>query len=241
MFYDNDLKEFYLYDDIGPGHAQELHAAVRESGGGTFTVRVNSYGGSVDEALAMVEILKRHELAGNKVLVTVDAIAASAASLFAAEFASTAAEHSRVMIHNPWGVAMGDANQMRQTADVLDRYKESIVSIYSRAMSIGNEEVSALLDAETWYNAGGAAAAGLVGEVTLAGEEPLVAARLVSAKRFKNTPEDLLDVEIKNDYLTEPGAIESEAGTVKETPALAAARNQRIKSLFAMRAAGYEN
>jgi len=243
MFFESDTREFYLYDDIGPGDAQTLHNALTVIGAGELSVRVNSYGGSVDEALAMVEILKRHQLAGNQVTVTVDAIAASAASLFPAEFTSFAAEHSRVMIHNPWGVAMGDANELRKTADVLDRYKESIVSIYSRAMNLEPVQVAELLDAETWYSAGEASAAGLVGSVAGLGDKPPVAAMLVRPDRFKKTPEDLVE--------TEPASLETvlinatkqtgRVGTVTETPALAAARNKRIKTLFDMRRAGYEN
>lgn len=241
MFYDSETSEFYLYDDIGEGAAQTLHDSVKQSAGDVFTVRINSYGGSVDEALAMVEILKRHELSGNKVLVTVDAIAASAASLFPAEFTSSAAEHSRVMIHNPWGVAMGDAQTLRQTADVLDRYRESIVSIYSRAMDIERDAVNSLLDAETWYSAAGAQSVGLVGEVTRNGEGPGVDAALVDARRFKNTPADLIDGCQVGAQYAENAAGTIEAGCVSDTPALASARNNRVLSLLKLRAAGYEN
>jgi ATP-dependent protease ClpP protease subunit len=224
-----DTREIYIYDDIGADTigATDVLFALRELGPGEVRLRVNSYGGSVDEALAMLEVLKRH---AGEITVSVDAIAASAASLFPAVFESTIAAHSRVMIHNPWGVAIGDSAAMRSTADVLDRYTESIVGIYSSAMGLDGDAVKALLDAETWYNAAEAVEAKLVGYLDDDDERTPIAARLCDPKRFKNTPADLLDIETE---------IETAAPVEQLTPALASARARRVQSLFDMRRKGY--
>ena len=191
MSYDKKTREVFIYEDIGPADfgmfgTATLMAALQALGDGDITVRINSYGGSVDEALAMIEMLSRHE---GDVSVTVDSIAASAASLFPAYFPSEAAPHARIMIHNPWGVAMGDAEEFRKQADVLDMYRDSLVSIYENAMGMGRDAIVSLLDAETWYNASNAAEAGLVDGV---GSGSMVEPPEMPQNRFRNAPVDLV-------------------------------------------------
>lgn len=185
-----ETRELFIYDDIGPAWAgmvgtETVIDGLAELGAGEVNVRINSYGGSVDEALAMLEVLQRHD---GEVSVSVDSIAASAASLFPVAFQSTAAKHARIMIHNPWGVAMGSSEDMRKTADILDVYRDSIVTVYEQSMDATPDEIKALMDAETWYTAADAQAIGLVGAVT---EGEAVEAKAIPANRFKNVPKDL--------------------------------------------------
>lgn len=193
MYFDETTREVFLYQDIGPAwagmfDAEMMSFALKKLGTGDINLRVNSYGGSVDEAMGMVEILGRHN---GKVKVTVDSIAASAASLFPVVFESTAAKHARIMIHDPWSIAIGNATAMRKVADVLDLYRDSILTIYKAGMKKSDEEIKEMMAAETWFSADDAMANGLVDAVT----EP---AKKVDAKPapenrgFKNLPADLL-------------------------------------------------
>ncbi len=189
--FDMSTREIFIYDDIGPAHmgmfgTESLYEGLQTLGSGDISLRINSYGGSVDEALAMIEMLSRHDGA---VTVTVDSIAASAASLFAAYFPSTAAPHARIMIHNPWGVAMGDAEEFRKQADILDMYRDSLITIYEDAMELDREAIVSLLDAETWYTAQSALEANLVDTV---GGASVTAPAPMPANRFKNAPKDLV-------------------------------------------------
>jgi ATP-dependent Clp protease protease subunit len=193
MYFDESTREVFIYNDIGPAWAgmfdsEMMKFALTKLGKGDINLRINSYGGSVDEALAMIEVLGRHD---GSVRVSVDSIAASAASLFPVVFRSSAAKHARIMIHNPWGVAMGNATDMRKTADILDLYRDSIVMVYKQGMGKSEDEIKALLDAETWYSADSALANGLVDEVT----EPAtkVESKPAPQNRFKNVPQDLLN------------------------------------------------
>ena len=193
MYFDESTREVFLYNDIGPAWAgmfdsEMMKFALTKLGKGDVNLRVNSYGGSVDEALAMIEVLGRHD---GGIKVSVDSIAASAASLFPVVFPSTAAKHARIMIHNPWGIALGNASEMRRVASVLDLYRDSLVTIYMQGMKKNEEEIKSLMDAETWYSAEGALAEGLVDEVT----EPAtkVAAKAAPQGRFKNVPQDLVN------------------------------------------------
>lgn len=184
-------REILIYDDIGPEWAGMVSATKIKNeldalGPGDVTLRVNSYGGSVDEALAMIEVLGRHD---GEINVSVDSIAASAASLFPVMFSSTAASHARIMIHEPWTVAIGNAAAIRKTADVLDTYRDSILTIYKQGMKNTDEEIRQMLADETWFSANAAKEAGLVDAVTDPKEK--VAAKAVPMNRFKNVPTDL--------------------------------------------------
>lgn len=227
QLHDSDSRELYIYDDIGPKWAGMVSAeGVRESlkalGPGPVTVRVNSYGGSVDQALAMLEQLDRHN---GEITVTVDSIAASAASLFPAMFPSTAASHSRVMIHHPWTIVAGNANQLRKEADVLDKYGDSIASVYMAAFTGDSDTLRQMLDDETWMSAAEAVEYGFVGSVTE--PEKKVSAKRVPKGRFSKTPSDLIET------ATEEPANEMETNLIAARLKIRARklRNLRMKHL----------
>lgn len=189
---DAKTRELFIYDDIGPSWAGMIGAdAVKnwlaELGPGDINVRINSYGGSVDQALAMIEVLGRHD---GQVSVSVDSIAASAASLFPVVFPSTAASHARIMIHDPWGVSIGNSSEMRKSADILDKYRDSILTIYSQGMSKKPDEISQMMSDETWFSAAEALDVGLVDQVTEM--EKKVAPKSLAPDRFRNAPKDLM-------------------------------------------------
>lgn len=198
QLHDIDSRELFIYDDIGPAwagmvSAEGVRASLKALGAGPVTVRVNSYGGSVDEALAMLENLDRHN---GEITVTVDSIAASAASLFPVAFQSSAASHSRVMIHHPWTIVAGNANQLRKEADVLDKYGDSIASVYMAAFNGEPDELRQMLDDETWMSAAEAVEFGFVGSVTEPSSK--VEAKRVAKDRFRNTPADLISSDVES-------------------------------------------
>ncbi len=219
--FDVTTREIFLYDDIGPAYmgmfgTETLMEGLQTFGSGPVNLRVNSYGGSVDEALAMIEMLSRHD---GEVHITIDSIAASAASLFAAYFPSTAAPHARIMIHNPWGVAMGDSEEFRKQADILDIYRDSLITIYEDAMNADREAIVAMLDAETWFTAKDALEAGLVDNVGGKGAET----KPVPANRFKNVPQDLAVAPVVAEVapLVEESDTEDEEAKLQAAKALA--------------------
>lgn len=61
--------------------------------------------------------------------------------------------HCRLLIHNPWDCACGDANELRRAADQLDRIRDQIVGIYSKRTGLTADELIPMLDAETWLTA----------------------------------------------------------------------------------------
>lgn len=151
----------------------------------TINLRINSYGGSVPDGLAIYNALRRHKATVN---VFVDGVAISCASYIAmAGDTITMAKNSQMMIHAPWTFAYGNSNDMREQADILDRYAKAMASAYADKSGKTYEDALALLTdgKDHWFLADEAKAEGFADEV---GDEVAVAASLASSfdlSRFK--------------------------------------------------------
>jgi|DEB0MinimDraft_3_1074331.scaffolds.fasta_scaffold63386_2 ATP-dependent protease ClpP protease subunit len=160
-----DSAEILLYDEIGEsffgGYSAKDFATELASVGNVSEIhlRINSPGGSVFDGFAMYNTLKRHPA---RVVVDIDGMALSIASVIAmAGDEIRMAENAQMMIHNPYTVVAGTSKDMRDTADILDSLKDGILSSYANHSNLNNDALSAAMDAETWYNAEEAIAAGL--------------------------------------------------------------------------------
>lgn len=157
-----------IFDDIGAYgvSAKSFLNDLRTVTTDEVDVEINSPGGDVFAGLAIYNGLRA---SGKKINVKVLGLAASAASLVAmAGDTIEMPENAFMMIHNPWGFAMGGADEMRNTADVLDKIGAGIVSTYAKRTGKSAEEIAALLDAETWMTAQEAVDAGFATSVTTA-------------------------------------------------------------------------
>ena len=183
--------EIFIYGDIGSRWdeygvtAIDLVREISTLDVDTITVRINSYGGSVPDGLAIYNALRRHKATVN---VFVDGVAISCASYIAmAGDTITMAKNSQMMIHAPWTFAYGNSNDMREQADILDRYAKAMASAYADKSGKTYEDALALLTdgKDHWFLADEAKAEGFADEV---GEEVAVAASLASSfdlSRFK--------------------------------------------------------
>lgn len=129
---------------------------------GEVHLRIDSPGGDVFAARAMQQAIREHQ---GDVIVHVDGVAASAASLIAVTGTKTLmAAGSMLMIHKAWTFAMGNGEELRKTADLLDQIDMTIAESYA---AVAKGEASHFLDlmaAETWFTAQGAVDAGLADE-----------------------------------------------------------------------------
>jgi enoyl-CoA hydratase/carnithine racemase len=126
-------------------------------------VEINSPGGDVFAALAIYNALKS---SGKDVAVKVLGVAASAASLIAmAGDKILMPKNSFMMIHNPWSSAIGNADELRQTAETLDKIGQSLKATYAAKTGMGDAELSAMLAKDTWLTADEALAMGFATEV----------------------------------------------------------------------------
>ena len=157
---DTDPAVLSIFDDIGAFgvSAKSFLNDLASAQGDSVRVEINSPGGDVFAGLAIYNGLRN---SGKKVNVRVLGLAASAASLVAmAGDTIEMPENSFMMVHNPWGFAMGGADDMRDTADMLDKLGVSLASTYAKRTGKSAEEIAALLDAETWMSAAEAVDAG---------------------------------------------------------------------------------
>lgn len=158
----------------------------------TIHLYCNSIGGAVFEGIAIANMLKRHKA---RVIGHVDALAASIASNIIASCDEVRMpSNAMLMIHNCWSTASGNAAELRKTADDLDRINEAQVATYMA--KIGNktteENIRALMDAETWISAKEAYELGLCDIVE--GTNQMVACLTQDqAKQFKNVPRALIE------------------------------------------------
>lgn len=184
--------EIFLYDVIGQDWyggitALNVIESLDQLKGKRATVRINSPGGVADEGIAIYNALKRYE---GGVTTVVDALAASVASIIAlAGDVRETSKGGRWMIHRAMGFAIGNATDMDKLSEVLTKYDDSLVEIYSQYMDSEKSAIMDLLTAETWFTADEAIAAGLsTASVEATEAQPMVAAW------FKNPPQAILNM-----------------------------------------------
>ncbi|WP_304182060.1 head maturation protease, ClpP-related [Leptotrichia trevisanii] len=166
---DDKSAELMLYGDIGESFwgdtvsAKEVTEYLADLDVENIDVYINSNGGVVDTAIAINNALRRHKA---KVTVNIDGIAASAATLITcAGDTVRMPKNALFMIHNPSTIAMGDSEEMRKQADVLEKYKNSITETYLQKVNIDKEKLSELMDNESWLSAEEALEYGFIDEI----------------------------------------------------------------------------
>jgi ATP-dependent Clp protease protease subunit len=187
--------EIYIYEDVGADwwggvsasqFAKDLKALGKVD---TIDVRINSAGGDVFEGLAIYRQLVDNDA---RIVVHIDGWAASIASVIAmAGDEIRISQAAMVMIHDAWGVSIGNAADMRKMADLLDTTSGQITSIYSARTKQGRGQLREWMQEETWFTAEEAKEAGFADEID---ENLKVAARFDPARhKFKNTPKAFFD------------------------------------------------
>jgi ATP-dependent protease ClpP protease subunit len=128
-----------------------------------LTVSLNSYGGDALAGIAIHNLLARRKGATRMV---VEGVAASAASLIAmAGKDIVLPANAFLMIHSAWGYAMGDSDTMRGQAELLEQISGAYRRTYVARTGLNEEEVAAMMAAETWLDAQTALAKGFATEV----------------------------------------------------------------------------
>lgn len=151
----NDSAEIYVYGVIGGDWfgegvtakqvADDLRALGKVK---TIDLRINSDGGSVFEGKAMYSLFNEHSA---KIIVHIDGLAASAASFLAMVGDEIEiAEGAFVMIHNAYTFAMGDARELRRSAEMLDTVNNTIIDVYAARTKCERKKIVQMMDDETW-------------------------------------------------------------------------------------------
>jgi ATP-dependent Clp protease protease subunit len=165
MLVDKKSGELFLYAPIGADFygegitAETVILALDSLGGKRAIVRINSPGGSVFDGIAIYNALKRYP---GGVDTVVDSVAASIASVIAlAGETRTTATGGLWMIHRAMAFAMGNAEDIQKVLSMCESGDRAIIDVYKGAMGKSEDEILALMSAETWFTASEAVAAGL--------------------------------------------------------------------------------
>lgn len=168
---DDDAAELLFYgpiseytwwgDEVTPKQFNDDLAALGDIK--NLKLRINSPGGDVFAAAAIHNSLKNHPAT---VTAYIDGWAASAASVVAmAGDTIVMPKTAMMMIHNPSTIAWGDAREMRTTADILDKVRDTIIAAYEEKTGLDRTKLINLMNSETWMTADEAEELGFADEV----------------------------------------------------------------------------
>ncbi len=193
-----DKAEIWIYEEIGEDFwsgdgitAKSFQKDLATIKAGQIDLHINSPGGEVFDGITIFNLLKQHPAT---ITTYIDGLAASIASVIAmAGDRVVMAENALFMIHNPYGMTVGDSTEMRKMADTLDKVRGSIVLAYTGKTGKDEGEITNLMDAESWLSSFEALELGFIDEIT---EQMDMAAcakfvpLMINAK-FKNIPQNL--------------------------------------------------
>ena len=194
----NDTAEISIYDEIGfwgvsaASFAQDLKSCGNNLK--QINLHIHSPGGDVFDGIAIYNLLKNHPA---NVTVYIDGLAASMASVIAmAGNEVIMPENAMMMIHKPWGIQGGDAEDMRKYADLLDKVENTLIPAYASKTGKTPEELAEMLSAETWLTAKECVEQGFADKLA----EPLVAMASIKSRKledFENMPKAMKDMLFK--------------------------------------------
>lgn len=160
-----DTTTLSIFDEIGfwGVQAKDFISELGKVQNKSINVEINSPGGDVFAALAMYNALRA---SGKEIITKTMGVAASAASLvFMAGDKRVMPKNTHLMIHNPWSFAAGNADELRDQADVLDKIGASLTATYAARTGMDEAKLKDMLAKDTWINADEALADGFATEV----------------------------------------------------------------------------
>lgn len=197
-----ETADVYIFDEIGTYGitAQEFITDIKDLKDTPINLRINSLGGDVFDGMAMYNVIKRREA---KTTVYIEGIAASIATIISLGADEVVmAENSLFMIHNAWGGTMGEAKDMRKTAETLEKITGELTDIYRKKTGLSYDALAEMMDEETWLNANEAFEMGFIDTIS----DSIKVAAKYDVSKFKNiTQEEIqnkLSININNKKMT---------------------------------------
>lgn len=186
--------EIFIYEDIGEGWfggitAKSFSDELKRVGDvDELDIYINSPGGSVFDGLAIYNQILRH---GAKEKTThIDGLAASIASIIALSGTKIKmAANASFMIHDPWTFAIGTAEDLRKSAETMDKLRDTLLDTYVSRSGGNRDSISKQMTEETWFSAQEALDAGFITEIT---ESKKIESAFNLVSKFKSPPERLL-------------------------------------------------
>ncbi|KAA9232827.1 MULTISPECIES: head maturation protease, ClpP-related [Aerococcus] len=203
----------YLYGDVGGGFWTEGFTlqTVKEAAEGIdsdeVTIHIDSYGGNATEGVAIRNYLQDNF---STIHTVIDGIAASAASVIALSGDLTMPSGSTLMIHNPMTIAMGGVPEFEKAIGALQSLTKSYQDIYMQHFNGTTEELTDLMNNETWLTVEDAETYGFANQDQIENEEdevesddPPVNLAKVVAHAYLENKEESTDPEKEGAFFNE--------------------------------------
>lgn len=154
--------------------AGEIVDAIEAARGDSLDVQIASFGGSVFDGLEIFNALRGYEAKHPQaqIEITITGVAASMASYIASLPGATvrAFDNAVYMLHHPWNGAVGDHRAMTKNADFLRGLSSLMVDAYVRRSGKSRDEITEMMDEETWLYGDQLKAEGFADEIIPAGD-----------------------------------------------------------------------
>lgn len=149
-------------------------------------VKLDSLGGSIHTGVTIHNLLLNH-----KAKVTIDIIGKAVSMGSGISQSGDVVRMNRAgsfMLHNPWSGMAGEAKDLRKQAETLDHLKDSLINLYTRRSGKSRDEISQMMDAETWLTAEEALEHGFIDEIIESNTMEAAALVIPSNLKFLNIP-----------------------------------------------------
>jgi len=145
-------KENYPEDKSASDFRRDIQK-IRDAGATRLLLRINSPGGVCTEAVAMRSILANAGF--EDITIRIEGLCASAATDIATISGATVeiSEGSEYMIHNPWLITWGNANDLEKDIAHLRSIEQTSRGFYMEKSGQSEEQIKEWMDAETWFSA----------------------------------------------------------------------------------------
>lgn len=217
-------KKIEILGEISPASVRDLKdalASVDENE--PLEVEITSEGGDVFSGIQISNMLQRHK--GKVTTHGVGLVASIATVILMAGDDVTVDENAFCMIHNPWTMAIGNANDLQKEIDTLEKCKAAMMGYYRKHAKVDEETIERYLDAETWFL--GTELAEVFDVRVIESDEVLDIAAKFDLTKFKNIPRGLMtmnrteqadDTQKEEEVVVEEKADETTAETIVEEP-----------------------
>lgn len=179
-----------IFNDIGDFGVTAMDFATELDSVGDVNqldIAISSNGGDVSQGFAIFNILNRHKA---RKVVTVEGLAASMASVIAMVGDEVRMpSNAMMMIHNPWGALMGEADQIKSFGEALETMQDNIADAYVARTGMDKTEVLEMMARETWLSAKKAVELGFADTV----ENALQVAAAFDLRKFNHVPKKFAD------------------------------------------------
>lgn len=209
------------------------HKSIKEkldsANGEDVTIEISSPGGFVYDGLAIFNAIRDYSRKYN-VITKLIGFAASMASYIALAGNRVIAEDNAVfMIHNVWGLEIGDYRELRKTANELEKLTDLLANAYQKKSGKSKKEIRKLMDEETFFYGDESLNAGFVDEIIETEKEKDKSAMILIAKdKIKNCILDMKKIKKKDDLQKAVALIESELNSNQNNISLN--KNKKIKN-----------